>query len=109
METVLAQFHDEGSASTRQPQSGSRIISVDTLRGLTILLMIFVNDLGQGHRPGCTHQAPMPMPAVLGWTMAVASLYSSELRNRRHLSVRAIPDSVRAPREAGRPDEGRPD
>ena len=51
METVLAQFHDEGSASTRQPQSGSRIISVDTLRGLTILLMIFVNDLGHGAPP----------------------------------------------------------
>ena len=49
METVLSQFHDEGWASTRQPQSGSRHKSPWTpCRGLTILLMIFVNDLGHG-------------------------------------------------------------
>jgi heparan-alpha-glucosaminide N-acetyltransferase len=36
------------------PTAGGRIISVDVLRGLTILLMIFVNDLGP-HAPSWMH------------------------------------------------------
>ena len=36
------------------PADGRRIASVDALRGLTILLMVFVNDLGRPPPPGCT-------------------------------------------------------
>src|ERR1700751_1246943 len=37
---------------------GGRIASVDALRGLTILLMIFVNDLGQGAPSWMRHIQP---------------------------------------------------
>ena len=36
----------------------ARVASVDALRGLTIFLMIFVNDLGPGLLPGCTTSSP---------------------------------------------------
>ena len=67
METTLAQVHGEGSASTRQPRSSLRVISVDTLRGLTILLMIFVNDLGRGAPAWMHHIRP---PRADGMTLA---------------------------------------
>jgi heparan-alpha-glucosaminide N-acetyltransferase len=41
-------------SSDLAPTAGGRIISVDVLRGLTILLMIFVNDLGP-HAPSWMH------------------------------------------------------
>src|SRR5258708_2750396 len=55
----------------------SRVTSVDTLRGLTILLMIFVNDLGPG-APSWMHHIQPPnadgltlawwvIPRELGW------------------------------------------
>src|SRR5271157_6024171 len=67
METTLAQVHGEGSASTRQPRSSSRVISVDTLRGLTILLMVFVNDLGHRAPSWMRHIQP---PRADGMTLA---------------------------------------
>jgi heparan-alpha-glucosaminide N-acetyltransferase len=39
---------DPGFGEGARPEVRRRIVSVDTLRGLTILLMIFVNDLGPG-------------------------------------------------------------
>ncbi len=41
-----------------QPEAGGRIASVDALRGLTILLMIFVNDLGPGAPSWMHHIQP---------------------------------------------------
>ncbi len=41
-------------SSDLAPAAGGRIVSVDVLRGLTILLMIFVNDLGP-HAPSWMH------------------------------------------------------
>ena len=67
METTLAQVHGEGSASTRQPRSSSRVISVDTLRGLTILLMVFINDLGHRAPSWMRHIQP---PRADGMTLA---------------------------------------
>ena len=61
------QIHDEASASTLQPQPSSRVISVDTLRGLTILLMVFVNDLGHGAPAWMHHIRP---PRADGMTLA---------------------------------------
>ena len=45
-------------SSDRAPTEGGRIISVDVLRGLTILLMIFVNDLGRGAPSWMHHIQP---------------------------------------------------
>ncbi len=61
------QIHDEASAGTLQPQPSSRVISVDTLRGLTILLMVFVNDLGHGAPAWMHHIRP---PRADGMTLA---------------------------------------
>ncbi len=36
------------------PSLRGRVASIDALRGLTIFLMIFVNDLGRSAPPGCT-------------------------------------------------------
>ena len=46
---------------------GSRITSVDTLRGLTIFLMVFVNDLGPGAPSWMHHIQP---PDADGMTLA---------------------------------------
>jgi predicted acyltransferase len=54
-------------SSDRAPTEGSRIISVDVLRGLTILLMIFVNDLGRGAPSWMHHIQP---PGADGMTLA---------------------------------------
>jgi hypothetical protein len=47
--------------------AGGRIASVDALRGLTILLMIFVNDLGKGAPSWMHHIQP---PNADGMTLA---------------------------------------
>jgi predicted acyltransferase len=49
------------------PQKGGRIASVDALRGLTILLMVFVNDLGKGAPAWMHHIQP---PNADGMTLA---------------------------------------
>ncbi len=54
-------------SSNRAPTEGGRIISVDVLRGLTILLMIFVNDLGHGAPSWMHHIQP---PSADGMTLA---------------------------------------
>jgi heparan-alpha-glucosaminide N-acetyltransferase len=41
-----------------QPEEKVRVVSVDVLRGLTILLMIFVNDLGRGAPSWMHHIRP---------------------------------------------------
>ncbi len=56
-----------GLAAAGSPQAGSRVISVDTLRGLTILLMVFVNDLGRGAPAWMHHIRP---PRADGMTLA---------------------------------------
>ena len=48
----------ESMATAASPQAGSRVVSVDTLRGLTILLMVFVNDLGRGAAAWMHHIRP---------------------------------------------------
>src|SRR5262249_20003738 len=50
-----------------QPAAGGRIDSVDALRGLTILLMVFVNDLGPGAPAWMHHIQP---PNSDGMTLA---------------------------------------
>jgi hypothetical protein len=40
------------------PIAGGRVVSVDALRGLTILLMVFVNDLGPGAPAWMHHIQP---------------------------------------------------
>ena len=45
--------------SKPEPAVSARIASVDTLRGLTILLMIFVNDLGHGAPSWMHHIQPL--------------------------------------------------
>src|ERR1700730_8804522 len=40
------------------PGAGERVASVDALRGLTILLMVFVNDLGPGAPAWMHHIQP---------------------------------------------------
>src|SRR5436309_7344933 len=53
---------------TKGPASPTgRIASVDALRGLTILLMIFVNDLGRGAPSWMHHIQP---PRADGMTLA---------------------------------------
>src|SRR5262245_60344502 len=47
--------------------AGGRIDSVDALRGLTILLMVFVNDLGPGAPAWMLHIQP---PNADGMTLA---------------------------------------
>ncbi len=49
------------------PAAGGRIASVDALRGLTILLMVFVNDLGRGAPSWMHHIQP---PNADGMTLA---------------------------------------
>lgn len=49
------------------PPESPRITSVDTLRGLTILLMVFVNDLGSGAPSWMLHIQP---PNADGMTLA---------------------------------------
>jgi predicted acyltransferase len=49
------------------PATGGRIASVDALRGLTILLMVFVNDLGRGAPSWMHHIQP---PNADGMTLA---------------------------------------
>ena len=48
-------------------EAGARVTSVDTLRGLTIFLMIFVNDLGHGAPSWMHHIRP---PRADGMTLA---------------------------------------
>src|SRR5262245_60933998 len=55
-----------GSSEPR-PAAGARIDSVDALRGLTILLMVFVNDLGPAAPPWMHHVQP---PNADGLTLA---------------------------------------
>ncbi len=57
----------QNSPSAGPPHAGSRVISVDTLRGLTILLMVFVNDLGHGAPSWMHHIQP---PHADGMTLA---------------------------------------
>jgi heparan-alpha-glucosaminide N-acetyltransferase len=66
-ERTSAQDFGEASANAVQPQPDSRVISVDTLRGLTILLMVFVNDLGRGAPSWMHHIRP---PRADGMTLA---------------------------------------
>jgi predicted acyltransferase len=54
-------------SSKTAPAEGGRVISVDVLRGLTILLMIFVNDLGRGAPSWMHHIRP---PRADGMTLA---------------------------------------
>jgi len=54
-------------SSEMAPAELGRIISVDVLRGLTILLMIFVNDLGRGAPSWMHHIQP---PGADGMTLA---------------------------------------
>jgi predicted acyltransferase len=49
------------------PAVGGRVASVDVLRGLTILLMIFVNDLGPAAPSWMHHIQP---PSADGMTLA---------------------------------------
>jgi predicted acyltransferase len=49
------------------PPAGGRVASVDALRGLTILLMVFVNDLGRGAPSWLHHIRP---PNADGMTVA---------------------------------------
>src|SRR5579885_2576564 len=49
------------------PIASGRIASVDALRGLTILLMVFVNDLGRGAPSWMHHIQP---PNADGMTLA---------------------------------------
>ena len=49
-------------ANTEHATAG-RVASVDVLRGLTILLMIFVNDLGHG-APSWMHHIQPPAPTA---------------------------------------------
>jgi predicted acyltransferase len=51
-------MESDGVSSDLAPTGGGRIISVDVLRGLTILLMIFVNDLGPGAPSWMHHIQP---------------------------------------------------
>jgi len=53
--------------SAALPATGGRINSVDALRGLTILLMVFVNDLGQAAPAWMLHIQP---PNADGMTLA---------------------------------------
>src|SRR5262245_28378266 len=55
-----------GSSEPR-PAAGARIDSVDALRGLTILLMVFVNDLGRAAPSWMHHIQP---PSADGMTLA---------------------------------------
>src|SRR5262245_66316443 len=55
-----------GSPEPR-PAAGGRIDSVDALRGLTILLMVFVNDLGPAAPAWMHHIQP---PGADGMTLA---------------------------------------
>jgi predicted acyltransferase len=48
----------QGVIPAAPPRSGGRIGSVDALRGLTIFLMIFVNDLGRGAPSWMHHIQP---------------------------------------------------
>jgi predicted acyltransferase len=66
-ERASAQDSGEASTSIVQSQPSSRVISVDTLRGLTILLMVFVNDLGRGAPAWMHHIRP---PRADGMTLA---------------------------------------
>jgi predicted acyltransferase len=54
-------------SSDMAPTPGVRVISVDVLRGLTILLMIFVNELGRGAPSWMHHIRP---PRADGMTLA---------------------------------------
>jgi heparan-alpha-glucosaminide N-acetyltransferase len=67
VEVEIAEDLGEESAGTLQPQPSSRVISVDTLRGLTILLMVFVNDLGHAAPSWMHHIRP---PRADGMTLA---------------------------------------
>ena len=51
----------ETEPAGRCPQITHR--SVDTLRGLTIFLMVFVNDLGRG-APSWMHHIQPPVPTA---------------------------------------------
>ena len=55
------------SADSIEPVTPSRVASVDALRGLTILLMIFVNDLGPAAPSWMHHIQP---PRADGMTLA---------------------------------------
>src|SRR3954470_9804206 len=69
----MADGSDAGGARPKavgspEPRAaGGRIDSVDALRGLTILLMIFVNDLGPAAPPWMHHIQP---PGADGMTLA---------------------------------------
>ena len=50
--------NDLGTGTVGQPEPRARVVSVDVLRGLTILLMIYVNDLGRGAPSWMHHIRP---------------------------------------------------
>jgi heparan-alpha-glucosaminide N-acetyltransferase len=59
--------NDLGTGTVGQPEPRARVVSVDVLRGLTILLMIYVNDLGRGAPSWMHHIQP---PNADGMTLA---------------------------------------
>jgi heparan-alpha-glucosaminide N-acetyltransferase len=59
--------HDPSHVAPAATSVAGRVASVDTLRGLTILLMVFVNDLGPGAPAWMHHIQP---PRADGMTLA---------------------------------------
>src|SRR5436309_4055942 len=58
---------DKVAGTGAPPAAGGRVASVDALRGLTILLMVFVNDLGPSAPAWMRHIQP---PDADGMTLA---------------------------------------
>ena len=81
------------------PKGAGRIASVDALRGLTILLMIFVNDLGPGAPSWMHHIQP---PRADGMTLADV-VFPAFL----FIVGVSIPLAFERARDAGRPMLGR--
>ena len=57
----------DGAGDSNAGSRGNRIASVDAMRGLTILLMVFVNDLGKAAPSWMLHIQP---PGADGMTLA---------------------------------------
>src|SRR4051794_23718686 len=67
LNTMVVEKTVDEQAGPLVPREGSRISSVDALRGLTIFLMVFVNDLGPGAPSWMHHIQP---PDADGMTLA---------------------------------------